>query len=128
MVPNEFDGRLNERMGHGAINSDPEPDGGEPANTSDQVLEFELVANGVDFLDSAIQHLSASDDPRSLKYTVLHLQAAVEIMVKVRLRREGFEHIFTDPYSADENKLKHGQVPQRVAQCSNDWIRLPGSA
>jgi hypothetical protein len=30
-------------------------------------------------------------------------------LVKVRLQREGFEHIFEDPYSADENKLRQGK-------------------
>jgi len=71
-------------------------------------LEFDPIVNGVDFLDSAISHLAESDDPRRLKYAVLHLQAAIEILVKVRLQREGIEHIFEDPYSADQNKLRQG--------------------
>lgn len=79
------------------------------SDASGRGLEFDPVANGVDFLDSAITHLSESDNPRSLKYAVLHLQAAIEILVKVRLQREGIEHVFEDPYSADENKLKQGK-------------------
>jgi hypothetical protein len=39
---------------------------------------------------------------------VLHLQAAAEILVKVRLQREGFEHVFEDPGQADETKWKRG--------------------
>lgn len=71
-------------------------------------MEFDPIVNGVDFLDNAISHLAGSDDPRSLKYAVLHLQAAIEILVKVRLQREGIEHIFEDPYSAEKNKLRQG--------------------
>ncbi len=62
--------------------------------------------NGADFLDSAISRLAESDDPHRLKYAVLHLQAAIEVLVKVRLQREGIEHIFEDPYSADQNKFR----------------------
>ncbi|MEV4055177.1 hypothetical protein AB0J55_28585 [Amycolatopsis sp. NPDC049688] len=82
--------------------------GGEGRGPSGNSLEFDPIVNGVDFLDSAISHLAASADPRRLKYAVLHLQAAIEILVKIRLQREGIEHIFEDPYSADENKLKQG--------------------
>jgi hypothetical protein len=80
-----------------------------PADPAGEDLNFDPVVNGVDFLDSAITNLLTSHDPRSLKYAVLHLQAAIEILVKVRLQREGIEHIFEDPYSADENKLRQGQ-------------------
>jgi hypothetical protein len=51
-------------------------------------LGFQPVVNGVDFLDSAITHLLKPHDARSVKYAVLHLQAAIEILVKVRLQRE----------------------------------------
>ncbi|GAA2975373.1 hypothetical protein [Actinokineospora diospyrosa] len=76
---------------------------------NDRDLEFEPIANGVDFLASAITHLHDADTPRSLKYAVLHLLASIEILVKVRLQREGFEHVFDDPYVADEHKLRLGK-------------------
>lgn len=81
----------------------------EPAGAAGEDLAFDAVVNGVDFLDSAIRSLLTSHDPRSLKYAVLHLQAAIEILVKVRLQREGIEHIFEDPYNADEKKFQQGQ-------------------
>ncbi|GAB3686505.1 hypothetical protein GCM10027597_38400 [Saccharopolyspora tripterygii] len=37
------------------------------------------------------------------------MQAGIEILVKVRLQREGFEHVFDDPYSADLSKLRSGE-------------------
>ncbi|QWF85637.1 hypothetical protein [Amycolatopsis sp. CA-230715] len=82
--------------------------GGPESGPSGNSLEFDPIVNGVDFLDSAISHLSESTNPRSVKYAVLHLQAAIEILVKVRLQREGIEHIFEDPYSVDENKFRQG--------------------
>lgn len=97
-----------------AVASHPSP-AGQPAAESPggtpklPTLNFQPVVNGVDFLDSAINGLLDSDDPRKLKYAVLHLQAAAEILVKVRLRREGIEHVFLDPYSANEHKLRHGK-------------------
>lgn len=79
------------------------------ANAAEEDFDFDPVINGVDFLDSAVTNLLNASDSRSLKYAVLHLQAAIEILVKVRLQREGLEHIFEDPYSADKNKLKQGK-------------------
>ncbi len=72
-------------------------------------LAFEPILNGVDFLDRAIHELLEAHDPRELKYAVLHLQAAVEILVKVRLQREGYEHIFEDPETADLDRWKQGE-------------------
>ncbi|MFE6816208.1 hypothetical protein [Streptomyces sp. NPDC057677] len=49
--------------------------------------------NGLDYLVSVVDHLGKDeygDDPgpRSLKYAVLHLQAAAEVLLKARLERE----------------------------------------
>jgi hypothetical protein len=71
-------------------------------------LTFEPIVNGVDFLDRAIHELLEAHDQRELKYAVLHLQAAAEILVKVRLQREGFKYVFEDPEQADETKWKRG--------------------
>ncbi|MFE6920605.1 hypothetical protein ACFVAV_06125 [Nocardia sp. NPDC057663] len=72
------------------------------------VLAFEPILNGVDFLDRAINELLEAHNHRELKYAVLHLQAAVEILVKVRLQREGYEHIFEDPALADKDRWTRG--------------------
>jgi hypothetical protein len=39
-------------------------------------FDFQPLGNGMDFLESAIAHLQDDDEPRNLKYAVLHLQAA----------------------------------------------------
>lgn len=50
-------------------------------------LDFQPLNNGMDFLESAIAHLQDDDEPPNLKYAVLHLQAAAEVLLKVRLMR-----------------------------------------
>ena len=76
---------------------------------NDTDLSFRPIANGVDFLDSALSLLDKAEDSRNLKYAVLHLQAAIEVLIKVRLQREGFEHVFENPYSATAEKLRLGK-------------------
>lgn len=72
-------------------------------------LVFAPILNGVDFLDRAIDELlDGGNDQRELKYAVLHLQAAAEILLKVRLQREGFEHVFQTPAKVDEAKWRRG--------------------
>jgi transcriptional regulator len=71
-------------------------------------LAFAPILNGVDFLDRAIDELLDGHDQRELKYAVLHLQAAAEILLKVRLQREGFEQVFEDPAQADEVRWRRG--------------------
>ncbi|MFH8579107.1 hypothetical protein [Streptomyces zaomyceticus] len=58
----------------------------------DQEIDFPPVENGVDYLRSVVEHLTSDTgggpSPRNLKYAVLHLQAAVEVLLKARLQRE----------------------------------------
>jgi hypothetical protein len=50
-------------------------------------IMFRPVDNGLDYLESVIEHLRGEPDQRNLKYAVLHLQAAVEVLLKIRLMR-----------------------------------------
>jgi hypothetical protein len=63
-------------------------------------IEFPPVENGLDYLQSAVTHLRDEPTPRDLKYAVLHLHSAVEVLLKVRLIREDWSLIFTDPSKA----------------------------
>ncbi|MDJ0466041.1 hypothetical protein [Streptomyces sp. H27-C3] len=58
--------------------------GGQPA------VDFPPMQNGIDDLLSATTYLTHGDppEPRDLKYAILHLQAAVEVLLKARLQRE----------------------------------------
>ncbi|MGW4184288.1 hypothetical protein ACWEK2_19150 [Streptomyces albidoflavus] len=57
------------------------------------------MRNGIDLPLSAFDHLSQRNgEPgaRGLKYSVLHLQAAVEALLKARLIREHWSLVFSD--------------------------------
>ncbi|MEV7488845.1 hypothetical protein ACIQGA_33270 [[Kitasatospora] papulosa] len=66
------------------------------------VLDFPPVPNGVDYLRSVVTHLNPATggSPRDIKYAVLHLQAAAEVLLKARLSREHWSLIFADPRTA----------------------------
>ena len=51
-------------------------------------IMFPPMENGLDYLKSVIEHLRGEPDERDLKYAVLHLQAAVEVLLKARLIRQ----------------------------------------
>ncbi|MFJ2745217.1 hypothetical protein ACIO3O_36795 [Streptomyces sp. NPDC087440] len=67
----------------------PEPEQGKKRSEAPKV-DFPPVANGLDYLLSVTEHLTAADPPtpRHLKYAVVHLQAAVEVLLKARLQQE----------------------------------------
>lgn len=63
-------------------------------------LDFPPIRNGIDYLASVVEHLDETESavgPRDLKYAVLHLQAAVEVLLKARLQREHWSLVFKDP-------------------------------
>ncbi|MEU9774551.1 MULTISPECIES: hypothetical protein [unclassified Streptomyces] len=66
-------------------------------------LDFPPVRNGIDYLASVVEHLYEEEsavEPRDLKYAVLHLQAAAEVLLKARLLREHWSLVFKDPGKA----------------------------
>ncbi|HBF84492.1 MAG TPA: hypothetical protein DD420_32565 [Streptomyces sp.] len=74
-------------------------------------VSYTPVSNGMDYLVSVFQHLTEGEKPpgaRDLKYTVLHLQAATEVLLKARLAREHFSLIFADPTQATHDAWQKG--------------------
>ncbi|MEV7381871.1 hypothetical protein [Streptomyces lydicus] len=65
-------------------------------------LDFPPVFNGIDYLLSVVDHLQpdTGGTPRDVKYAVLHLQAATEVLLKARLVREHWSLVFRDPGTA----------------------------
>lgn len=57
-------------------------------------MHFPPLENGLDYLQSVVSHLRDEPDARDLKYAVLHLQAATEVLLKVRLMREHWSLVF----------------------------------
>ncbi|MGW7314826.1 hypothetical protein [Streptomyces sp. NPDC054865] len=53
--------------------------------------------------------LKGEPTPRDLKYAVLHLQAAVEVILKARLTLEHWSQVLTDPSTADVTRFEEGK-------------------
>lgn len=72
-------------------------------------LHFPPIHNGADYLVSVVDHLTKDDvRPRDLKYAVLHLQAAIEVLLKERLSREHWTLVFSDPGQASLRRFHEG--------------------
>ncbi|MDW8803696.1 hypothetical protein P1P68_02450 [Streptomyces scabiei] len=74
-------------------------------------LDFPPIRNGIDYLVSVVEHLDENEslvDDRDLKYAVLHLQAAVEVLLKARLLREHWSLVFKDPGTATRTAFESG--------------------
>lgn len=70
-------------------------------------LKLSLVENAFDFFLEAIGHLD-DNDPRKLKYAILHMASAVELILKARLAEEHWGLIFKDPLKANIEKFEKG--------------------
>lgn len=66
-----------------------------------------LPDNALDYLLSAGEYLEQRNE-RSLKYSILHLFAGIELLLKERLRREHWSLIFQDLSQANAAKLASG--------------------
>ena len=71
-------------------------------------VAFKLLENGLDFIVSALDHLSGSPTKRDLKYAVLHLSSGMELVLKERLQREHWSLVFDDPDNAQKETYETG--------------------
>jgi hypothetical protein len=74
----------------------------------------------MDYLLSAVQHLTEGEGPpghRALKYAVLHLHSATEVLLKARLVREHWSLVFSDPGKATWGNYEAG----RFSSATLDW-------
>lgn len=94
-----------------------------------KTIEFGLLDNGLDFLDSALEGLAGKPTARETKYATIHLSDGVELILKERLRRHNWQLLFSDPKKANDQDYKKGafksafidQVVDRLAEeCSID--------
>ncbi|MBR7837390.1 hypothetical protein KDL01_29190 [Actinospica durhamensis] len=76
-------------------------------------VHFPPIENGLDYLCSVVDHLvktgGESPGARDLKYAVLHLQAAVEVLLKARLQAENWTLVFKVPSTAVRAKFESGE-------------------
>lgn len=71
-------------------------------------VDFSPLENGLDYMESAVEHLQGNPTSRDLKYAVLHLAAAIEVLLKMRLVREHWSLIFEDVRAATLAKYNGG--------------------
>ncbi|MFJ1556888.1 hypothetical protein [Streptomyces mirabilis] len=97
---------------------------GQGANRPD--IEFRPVRNGMDYLLSAVTHLTEGEQPpndRDLKYAVLHLHAATEVLLKARLVREHWSLVISDVRKATEKKFHEGDFTTVTVEATIERLR-----
>lgn len=81
----------------------------ETSDLSRVQLDFPPILNGIDYLASVVDLLLADPlGPRELKYAVIHLNAAAEVLLKARLQDEHWSLVFDDPRKATRRAFASG--------------------
>ncbi|MBK3390415.1 hypothetical protein [Streptomyces sp. DEF1AK] len=75
-----------------------------------QDFHFPALHNGLDFLRSTVELLARQGvpEPRDLKYAVLHLRTAAEVLFKARLEMHDPKLVWWEPSKFDKAKHKVG--------------------
>ncbi|GAA2842329.1 hypothetical protein [Kitasatospora aburaviensis] len=74
-------------------------------------VHYPPVENGLDYMVSVVEHLQGDKvGRRNLKYAVVHLQAAVECLLKYRLEAEHWSLVFKNPGEAKRSALDDGSL------------------
>ncbi|MFH8395764.1 hypothetical protein [Streptomyces sp. NPDC018036] len=80
------------------------PATGRPAAAQRPAVDYPALKNGLDYVYDVVRSLTTDQgqvpDARTLKYAVLHLQAGVEVLLKVRLQSEHWSLVFKKPENA----------------------------
>lgn len=71
-------------------------------------IKLNLLENGLDFLNEALPPIIKSKDERQLKYSVLHICAGVELILKKILYDVNWQWIFLDIEKAKKEDLETG--------------------
>jgi hypothetical protein len=99
---------MDQQQASAAEGEEVSQDGAPQASQGWPDVHFPVVENGVDYLLSVVDHLTHDPTPRDLKYAVLHLQAATEVLLKARLADEHFSLVFKDPGRASHSSFING--------------------
>ncbi|HEX5172282.1 MAG TPA: hypothetical protein VFW11_24065 [Cyclobacteriaceae bacterium] len=71
-------------------------------------LKFDLLENGLDFIISSVQSITKREGIRDYKYSIIHLSAGLELILKERLKREHWSFIFDNIDKAKKELLATG--------------------
>ncbi|RSS97486.1 hypothetical protein EF919_03295 [Streptomyces sp. WAC02707] len=75
-------------------------------------MDFLPVPNGIDYLSEVVTRLARPAEevsPRDLKYAVLHLQAATEVLIKARLQIDHWSLVVKDLSKCTKEKYDRGE-------------------
>ena len=72
-----------------------------------ETIEFDLIDNAFDYVLSAAEYAKRGSS-RDLKYSVLHLAAGVELLLKARLQKEHWSLLFSRVDAASRSSLTSG--------------------
>jgi len=71
-------------------------------------IEFDLLENGLDFIDNSVKSILESKKASDLKYSILHISSGIELVLKEILRNEHWSLIFENVDKADYSRLISG--------------------
>ena len=71
-------------------------------------IEFDLLENGLDFIRSSLVPVLKPKDENELKYSLLHISAGTELVLKEILKSEHWSLIFEDIDKANSQDLQSG--------------------
>jgi hypothetical protein len=97
-------------------------------------VEYPPLVNGLDYLESVVEHLQGEPTSRNLKYAILHLVAGIEVVLKARLSLEHWSLVFEHPGSATTEAWRAGEFKSCSILQAHDrlveivGIDVPGSA
>jgi hypothetical protein len=66
-------------------------------------VSFEPLENGLDYMLSVVEKLQGKVEARDLKYAILHLAAAIEVLLKARLAQEHWALVFRSIENAEQD-------------------------
>ncbi|MGW1764501.1 hypothetical protein ACWCQL_10530 [Streptomyces sp. NPDC002073] len=92
----------------------------------DVQLDFPPIENGIDYLRSVVEQLSddrLESGPRAVKYAVLHLQAAAEVLLKAYLLREHWSLVLADPGKASKKAFDSGNFTSCTMEQAIERLR-----
>ncbi|WP_328380640.1 hypothetical protein OHB13_38125 (plasmid) [Streptomyces sp. NBC_00440] len=93
------------------------------ADAQKRHIHYPPVPNGIDYLRDVIDRLareSGEPSERDLKYAVLHLQAAAEVLLKARLREEHWSLVISKAEKTNRKKFEKGEFESAT---NNETVR-----
>lgn len=89
--------------------------------------EPQLLANGLDFINHAVESLRGEPDAKALKLAIIYLDAGVELVLKERLIREHWTLVFRRPGAARREEFQSGDFQSAsFDECIDRLIHIVG--